>query len=78
MPTDKDKQGGDNMRQESEYLNEQEVSQLIGRALSSLRNDRYLRRNLPFVKFGKSVRYRYDDVISFMEARKIVFERHGN
>jgi predicted DNA-binding transcriptional regulator AlpA len=59
------------MQVNSEYLDEKQVSQLVGRALSTLRNDRHLRRGLPYVKFGRSVRYSKADVIAFMEARKI-------
>ena len=54
-----------------EYLNEKQVSELIGRALSTLRNDRHLRQGLPYVKWGRTVRYRRSDVIQFMEDRKI-------
>jgi hypothetical protein len=56
------------------YLTEREVAKIIRMALSTLRNDRSQRRGLPYCKVGKSVRYRLDDVISFMEARKIRFE----
>jgi hypothetical protein len=56
------------------YLTEREVARIIRMALSTLRNDRSQRRGLPYCKVGKSVRYRLDDVISFMEARKIRFE----
>lgn len=53
------------------YLTEKEVSEITGRALSSLRNDRYLRRGFSYVKFGKSVRYNKTDVLIEMESRKI-------
>jgi predicted DNA-binding transcriptional regulator AlpA len=54
-----------------EYLNEKEVSQMTGRALSTLRNERSLGKGLPYVKFGRSVRYPRADLVSFLEARKI-------
>lgn len=53
------------------YLNEREVSELTGLALPTLRNDRFLRRRLPYIKIGKAVRYSMDDVVAFMEAHKI-------
>jgi hypothetical protein len=53
------------------YISEKEVSLLTGRALSTLRNDRFHRKGLPYVKISRSVRYSYDDVITFMENRKI-------
>lgn len=52
------------------YMTEQEVADLVKRSLSSLRNDRHLRRGLPYTKYGKSVRYRLSDVLDFMEARR--------
>ncbi len=59
------------MNSQHEYLNEKEVSQFTRRALSTLRNDRFNRRGIPYSKIGKSVRYSKVDVITFMEKRKI-------
>ena len=57
------------------YLNEQEVAAITGRALSTLRNDRFLRRGLPYLKVSKrSIRYRTPDVMNFMEACPVKFE----
>lgn len=53
------------------YLNEKQVAEMIGISLPTLRNDRAVRQRLPFVKFGKSVRYSEADVVAFMESRKI-------
>lgn len=55
------------------YLNEKEVSQLTGLALSTIRNDRSRagRRRISYVKVGKAVRYLESDVIAFMEAHRI-------
>ena len=53
------------------YLTEKEVSLFTGRALSTLRNERFLRKGIPYVKVGRSVRYSRDEVKNFMEARKI-------
>ena len=53
------------------YLTERQVSEITGRALSTLRNDRMHRRGLPYVKLGRSVRYNLEEVLSFMESRKI-------
>ena len=51
-----------------QYLTEKEVSKLIGRALSSLRNDRANLRGLPFVRWGKRfIRYKKSDVLAFMD-----------
>jgi len=57
------------------FLNEFEVSAITGRAVSTLRNDRHLRRGLPYLKISKrSIRYRTPDVMNFMEARPITFD----
>lgn len=56
------------------YIDEREVSRMTGRALPTLRNDRHRGRGISYSKIGRSVRYNVDDVISFMEKRKIVIE----
>ncbi len=58
----------------AKYLHEREVSEITGRALPTLRNDRHNRRGIPYCKIGRSVRYLHDDVIEFMESRKIQTE----
>ena len=62
----------DNTENLPRYLNEQQVSKITGRALQTLRNDRFCSKGLPYVKFGRSVRYSLADVVEFMESRKIV------
>ena len=52
-------------------LTPKEVSKLIARAEQSLANDRCARRGLPYVKIGRSVRYKLTDVLSYAEARRI-------
>ncbi len=56
------------------YLTEKEVSEITRKALPTLRNDRHLRRGIPYYKDGKSIRYNLNDVILYMESRKISFE----
>ena len=57
------------------FLNEFEVAAITGRAVSTLRNDRHLRRGLPYLKISKrSIRYRTPDVMNFMLARPITFD----
>jgi hypothetical protein len=56
------------------YLNEHEVSALTGRSVFTLRNDRFLRRGIPYLIVAKrSIRYRTSDVLQFMERRPISF-----
>ena len=59
----------------TKYLTEKETAELTRKALSTLRNDRHLRRGLPYIKDGASIRYNLTDVVSYMEARKIIFEQ---
>ena len=54
------------------YVTEKEVRRMTSRALSTLRNDRFLNRGIPYYKIGRSVRYLKADVIDFMEAGKIM------
>ena len=52
------------------YLKEEEVSSITGLALSTLRNDRFLKKGIPYLKVGRSVRYSLSDVIEFMESQE--------
>jgi len=56
---------------EKKWINEKEVQAMTGRKLPTLRNDRFLGRGLPYSKMGKSVRYAVEDVIQYMESRRI-------
>ena len=56
------------------YLTESECAAMTGLALSTLRNWRFLRQGIPYCRIGKrSIRYALDDVIKYMESRKIQF-----
>ena len=57
---------------EARYLNEIQVAEMTGRALSTLRNERFSRCGIPYIKIGRSVRYSLQDVVQFMEAHKIL------
>ena len=60
------------LNQNNRYLNERQVSEITGRALSTLRNERSKRTGIPYYKIGRSVRYNFQDVIQFMESHKII------
>ena len=62
------------MKNEVLYLKETDVSVITGIPLSTLRNDRYYRQGIPFIKTRKSVFYSSDDVINFMEEHKVIME----
>lgn len=59
---------------DAKYVDEKAVSQITGRALPTLRNDRHKRRGIPYYKIGRSVRYRLDEVYAFIESKKIKTE----
>ena len=54
-----------------QYIDEQAVARITGRALSTLRNERFNRRGIPYYKVGRSVRYKLEDVVQFMESCRI-------
>lgn len=55
------------------YLTDKEVAEITGRGLQTLRNDRHLCRGIPYSVVGRrSVRYNLNDVVSYMESRKVV------
>jgi hypothetical protein len=56
------------------YITEVEVSKITSRALQTLRNDRHCGRGFPYIKVGRSVRYSINDVVRYMESRKIETE----
>ena len=59
------------------WIDEKEVARITGIAVQTLRNWRFQRIAIPYSKVGKGrmVRYRLDEVIDFMEERKIHLEK---
>jgi len=57
------------------WVDEKDVYQITKRSLQTLRNDRHLGRGIPYTKIGRSVRYKLQDVIDFMELGRIETER---
>ena len=53
------------------YVTENEVADLTSLSIQRLRNDRFQQKGIPYVKIGRSVRYNLEDVVNFMESRKI-------
>ena len=58
--------------EEKRFLNENEVSGITGLSVQTLRNWRFNGKGFPYCKAGRSVRYQYQDVIAYMEDRKIL------
>jgi predicted DNA-binding transcriptional regulator AlpA len=49
-----------------QLLSDREVEKITGRARSTLQKDRLAGRSIPFVRFGRLVRYRQSDVNAFL------------
>jgi len=56
----------------TKYLTEIEVSKMTGFSRSKLRHDRMLNSGIPYIKTRRSVRYKYEDVVKYMESRKVM------
>ena len=53
------------------WLNEKEVAMVLGISVYTLRSHRHRGIGLPYVKYGKCVRYSQADINSYMDSRKI-------
>ena len=60
--------------QTPQWLTENDVSRITARAMQTLRNDRTKRQGIPYSKIGRSVRYNLEDVVNFMQSKRIVPE----
>lgn len=56
----------------SRYLRTEAVAEMLDITVKSLAQDRYRGEGIPYVKIGKRVRYRLEDVHAFMEANTVV------
>jgi hypothetical protein len=59
------------------YLKEADVAYLTSISVKSLRNDRWRRVGIPFVKRGRSVLYLRSDVESYLEGLKVKTSPHN-
>ena len=53
------------------WINEKEVANITGIAVQTLRNWRFQQTGPPYCKLGRMVRYSVDDLVRFMEEKKI-------
>jgi len=51
--------------------NEHQAARFLNLSVATLRNDRSTRRKIPYLKIGKSVRYRPEDLIAMIEQSRI-------
>ena len=52
-----------------QLLDEHEVARMLKRSVKTLRNDRSLGRGPRYVRVGRSVRYRLEDVLAYISSR---------
>jgi hypothetical protein len=67
---------GENMTT-PKWITEKEVSDMTGRAVQTLRNDRCKCKGIPYSKIGSSIRYKVEDVVAFMEGHRIIPKKEG-
>jgi len=61
-------------------LDEHQVSELTGISLFTLRRWRSEKREIPYIRLGNSVRYKYSDLLEYIKANtiKVYQENHRN
>ena len=55
----------------NQIVNENKASKILGRAVQTLRNDRHLRQGPPYIRIGRSIRYKVSDLIEYIERHRI-------
>jgi hypothetical protein len=59
------------INEDDRLLTEDQVAEMLGLKVQTLRNHRHLRRGLPYVKFNSTVRYLRKDILATMQAHRI-------
>jgi hypothetical protein len=54
-----------------QVIDEYEAAKVLRKSVQTLRNERHLRRGCPYLKLGRSVRYRVDDLLNYLEKHRI-------
>ena len=54
-----------------QVVDEKEAARIMRRAVQTLRNDRHLRRGVPYCKVGRSIRYLVEDINAYLLKRRI-------
>ncbi len=52
-------------------VNEYEAAKILCKSVTSLRNERFLRKGCPYIKMGRSVRYLVSDVHEYLKSHRI-------
>lgn len=53
------------------FVSDKEVAKITGRAVQTLRNDRFHKQGIPYCKLGRLCRYKLSDVIAYCESKRI-------
>lgn len=56
--------------QQKEFISPEELEELFGIKVSTQAKMRH-QRELPYYKFGKAVRYKYDEIVDFIMQHKV-------
>jgi hypothetical protein len=60
-----------NPEQIPEAVDEYGASIIMCKPVQTLRNERHLRKGCPYLKMGRSVRYRIEDILDYMARCRI-------
>ena len=55
-------------------LNEEEGSRVLGISTQTMRNWRHVGKGPPYIKLGRIVRYKLQDLLDYMDQKKIIPE----
>ena len=55
----------------TEVIKEAQAAEMLSRAVQTLRNDRHLRQGPPYIKLGRSIRYRVSDLMDYLDKHRI-------
>jgi len=52
-------------------VKEHDAAIILCKSVQTLRNERHLRKGSPYIKLGRSVRYRVNDLLDYLEKHRI-------
>mgnify|MGYP001484377447 CR=1 len=58
----------------NQYLSEKQVSESTGIALSTLRNHRFLKKGIPYSRYGRKILYSQEDVLAYLKDHRVKTE----
>ena len=58
-------------KERGRWLKETEAAEICGLSVHTLRAQRQKSRGIPYAKIGRSVRYKLDDIIQFMQVHTV-------